>query len=129
MDFEWTVKMENETEILTEIGSDDKDNMSFLTISVDKGRTYRCVANNSVGVGTMCSIEITGNENVPSILNTQHRCRCLEHRNFSFSFETNSHNITNATISILTDALHNLSQYKNITRNLIAYKHNLNPTI
>lgn len=60
MDFEWTVKMENETEIITETGSDDKDNMSFLTISVDKGRTYRCIANNSVGVGTMCSIEITG---------------------------------------------------------------------
>lgn len=60
MDFEWTVKMENETEVMTETESNDKDNMSFLTISADKGRTYRCIANNSVGIGTMCSIEITG---------------------------------------------------------------------
>lgn len=55
--------MENETEIHPlESGSEDKDNASLLRISVeDKGRTYQCVANNSVGAGTMCSIEITGN--------------------------------------------------------------------
>lgn len=63
MNFEWSVKMENETEIHPlESSLEDKDNMSLLTISVeDKGRTYQCVANNSVGVGTMCSVEITGN--------------------------------------------------------------------
>lgn len=62
MNFEWSVKMENETEIHPlESSLEDKENMSFLRISVDKGRTYQCVANNSVGAGTMCSIEITGN--------------------------------------------------------------------
>lgn len=62
MNFEWSVKMENETEIHPlESSVNDKENMSLLTISVDKGRTYQCVANNSVGIGTMCSIEITGN--------------------------------------------------------------------
>lgn len=63
MSFEWSVKMENETEIHPlESSLDDKENMSFLRISIeDKGRTYQCIANNSVGIGTMCSIEITGN--------------------------------------------------------------------
>lgn len=60
MSFEWTVKMENETEIIPEPSTEDTDTVSFLTINDDKGRTYRCVANNSVGIGTMCSIEITG---------------------------------------------------------------------
>lgn len=61
MSFEWTVKMENETEIIPEPSSgEDTDTVSFLTINDDKGRTYRCIANNSVGLGTMCSIEITG---------------------------------------------------------------------
>lgn len=60
MDFEWSVKMENETEILPERSTSDTETVSFLTINDDKGRTYRCVANNSVGIGTMCSIEITG---------------------------------------------------------------------
>lgn len=60
MDFEWSVKMENETEILPEPSTPGTDTVSFLTINDDKGRTYRCVANNSVGIGTMCSIEITG---------------------------------------------------------------------
>lgn len=63
MDFEWSVKMENETEIHPlESDQEDKENTSLLRISMeDKGRTYQCIANNSVGIGTMCSIEITGN--------------------------------------------------------------------
>lgn len=69
MDFEWSVKMENETEIhRLQSSLLDKENMSFLRISVDKGRTYQCVANNSVGVGTICSIEITGNVFNPELL-------------------------------------------------------------
>lgn len=60
MDFEWSIKTENETEILYEPSTSDTDSVSFLTIDDDRARTYRCVANNSVGVGTMCSIEITG---------------------------------------------------------------------
>ena len=61
MNFEWWVKMENETDThQLEPSLEDKENMSFLRISVDKGRTYQCVAINSVGAGTMCSIEITG---------------------------------------------------------------------
>ncbi|XP_031616824.1 hemicentin-1 isoform X2 [Contarinia nasturtii] len=59
MSFEWTVKMENETEIMPESSTDDSDTVSLLTINDDKGRTYRCIANNSVGIGTMCNIEIT----------------------------------------------------------------------
>lgn len=63
MNFEWSVKMENETEIHPlESNLEDKENMSYLRINVeDKGRTYQCIVNNSVGLGTMCSIEITGN--------------------------------------------------------------------
>lgn len=55
--------MENETEIHPlESDQEDKENTSLLRISMeDKGRTYQCIANNSVGIGTMCSIEITGN--------------------------------------------------------------------
>lgn len=60
MDFEWSMKMENDTEILPEPRKSDSGTVSFLSINDDKGRTYRCVANNSVGIGTMCSIEITG---------------------------------------------------------------------
>lgn len=60
MSFEWSVKTENETEIIVESSTSDTDTVSFLTINDDRGRIYRCIANNSVGIGTMCSIEITG---------------------------------------------------------------------
>lgn len=63
MDFKWSVKMENETEVQPlESNLEEQENMSLLRINVeDKGRTYQCIANNSVGNGTVCSIEITGN--------------------------------------------------------------------
>lgn len=63
MSFEWSRRTENETEAET-LASDpdsDTDTVSFIVINDDQARTYRCVANNSVGIGTMCSIEITGN--------------------------------------------------------------------
>lgn len=63
MNFEWSRKTENETEAetLTSDPDSDTDTVSFIVINDDQARTYRCVANNSVGIGTMCSIEITGN--------------------------------------------------------------------
>lgn len=60
MSFEWTVIMENETEIMPESSTEDTDTVSFLTINDDKARTYRCIANNSVGIGAVCTKEITG---------------------------------------------------------------------
>lgn len=60
MDFEWSVKTENETEAVLLNSDSDTDTVSFVVINDDRARTYRCVANNSVGIGTMCSIEITG---------------------------------------------------------------------
>lgn len=60
MNFEWSVQMENESEIITKESSTDEPTVSTLVISIDKHRTYRCVANNSVGIGTTCSLEING---------------------------------------------------------------------
>lgn len=62
MDFEWSVKTENGT---IETIDGDKHNKeqpySFLILNeVNVQRTYRCVANNSVGIGTFCEIEVAG---------------------------------------------------------------------
>lgn len=55
------MKTENETEAVKLNSDSNTDTVSFVVINDDRARTYRCVANNSVGIGTMCSIEITGN--------------------------------------------------------------------
>lgn len=64
MDFEWSVKSDNETSGLQEVRSSDSGAYpaSFLILNNDftVQRTYRCVANNSVGVGTFCEIEVAG---------------------------------------------------------------------
>lgn len=60
MSFDWSVKAENDTETIPVLEPDNKDTRSYLKIYDDKARTYRCIASNSVGSGTMCSIEITG---------------------------------------------------------------------
>lgn len=114
MSFEWSVKMENETEITSESSTEDMDSVSFLMINDDKGRTYRCIANNSVGMGTMCSIEITGKKLIHrikpqtkfSIPPAYVRCTCtmymglLTCENLFFIFS--KFKITNVTFSILT---------------------------
>lgn len=64
MDFEWSVKSDNETSGLQEVRSSDTGAYpaSFLILNNDFAvqRTYRCVANNSIGVGTFCEIEVAG---------------------------------------------------------------------
>ncbi|XP_037031703.1 hemicentin-2 isoform X5 [Bradysia coprophila] len=64
MDFEWSVKSDNETTGLQEVRNSDSGGSpaSFLILNNDftVQRTYRCVANNSVGVGTFCEIEVAG---------------------------------------------------------------------
>lgn len=56
---------ENDTVLLTEQRqgeNDDEDAVSFLSLNDDynKERTYSCIANNSVGIGIMCSIKVEG---------------------------------------------------------------------
>lgn len=58
---------ENDTEVLDDDEQRQSENeedgtVSFLTLDddYDKERTYSCVANNSVGIGTMCSIKVEG---------------------------------------------------------------------
>ncbi|EDV97314.1 GH16788 [Drosophila grimshawi] len=60
-DFSWSIKAENET--VETLGSGDKKtyvDRSFYILQEDYAiaRTYRCVANNSVGPGAFCEIEV-----------------------------------------------------------------------
>jgi len=75
-DFSWSIKTENETD--ENLGSGKKENSvekSFYILQTDYAisRTYRCVANNTVGYGPFCEIEVAGtykiNINLRSILN------------------------------------------------------------
>lgn len=58
---------DNETVILNDHNqiehSENENAASFLSLINDdynKDRTYTCIANNSVGIGTMCSIKVEG---------------------------------------------------------------------
>ncbi|XP_043070028.1 uncharacterized protein nrm isoform X9 [Drosophila bipectinata] len=60
-DFSWSIKGENET--IENLGSgypNDLSDKSFYVLKADYGitRTYRCLANNTVGSGTFCEIEV-----------------------------------------------------------------------
>ncbi|XP_075164374.1 neuromusculin isoform X2 [Haematobia irritans] len=60
-DFSWSIKAENES--VEALGSGDSKTFkdkSFYVLKEDYeiARTYRCVANNTVGVGTFCEIEV-----------------------------------------------------------------------
>ncbi|XP_073840504.1 neuromusculin isoform X7 [Musca autumnalis] len=60
-DFSWSIKAENES--VESLGSGDSKTFkdkSYYVLKEDYeiARTYRCVANNSVGVGTFCEIEV-----------------------------------------------------------------------
>ncbi|KAH8266575.1 hypothetical protein KR026_004169, partial [Drosophila bipectinata] len=60
-DFSWSIKGENET--IENLGSgypNDLSDKSFYVLRADYGitRTYRCLANNTVGSGTFCEIEV-----------------------------------------------------------------------
>lgn len=62
-DFSWSIKAENES--VESLGSGDSKTFkdkSYYVLKEDYeiARTYRCVANNSVGVGTFCEIEVAG---------------------------------------------------------------------
>ncbi|KAH8233853.1 hypothetical protein KR032_000185, partial [Drosophila birchii] len=60
-DFSWSIKTENETEELLGSG-DKKDSLekSYYILQEDYAisRTYRCVANNTVGLGSFCEFEV-----------------------------------------------------------------------
>lgn len=58
--FTWALKSENET--LNATSAKDQDMMSYLVLKEEfiEMRTYRCVANNSVGMGTYCEIDVAG---------------------------------------------------------------------
>lgn len=63
--FEWSVTKENDTVLLneqTQSENEEDDAISFLSLNDDynKERTYICIANNSVGIGIMCSIKVEG---------------------------------------------------------------------
>lgn len=60
VDFKWTVHTDNETKELTDFTPVDSS-QSYLKLDDDYSnkRVYRCIANNSVGIGE-CSIEVTG---------------------------------------------------------------------
>ncbi|XP_030385039.1 uncharacterized protein LOC115632156 isoform X2 [Scaptodrosophila lebanonensis] len=58
-DFSWSIKAENET--VEWLGSgNSKSSQSFYELQEDYAiaRTYRCVANNTVGAGAFCEIEV-----------------------------------------------------------------------
>ncbi|EDV52815.2 uncharacterized protein Dere_GG16293, isoform G [Drosophila erecta] len=60
-DFSWSIKTENETDEI--LGSGKKEtsvDKSFYILQTDYAisRTYRCVANNTVGYGPFCEIEV-----------------------------------------------------------------------
>lgn len=77
------VKTENETENVPQRSNSDTDTKSFLTINDDKGRIYQCVANNSVGIGSPCHIEITGKTYVDNIWQKMQCCSALAKFEFS----------------------------------------------
>ncbi|XP_051861515.1 uncharacterized protein LOC117569553 isoform X6 [Drosophila albomicans] len=68
-DFSWSVKLENDTEALG--GGDKKSfkNRSYyvLTGESDIARTYRCLANNTVGPGAVCEIEVAVHDKSSSL--------------------------------------------------------------
>ncbi|XP_041674200.1 hemicentin-1 isoform X19 [Drosophila eugracilis] len=61
VDFAWSIKAENES--VETLGSGDKKTFSeksFYVLETDYAisRTYRCVANNTIGFGQFCEIEV-----------------------------------------------------------------------
>lgn len=62
-DFVWLLKSENDTSEATEKRSTDTASTSSFLILEEQFtvmRVYKCVANNSVGVGSVCEIEVQG---------------------------------------------------------------------
>lgn len=59
MEFEWSMKSGNETNVIEEVRHSDGHSILILN-NESVQRTYRCVANNSVGVGTFCEIDVVG---------------------------------------------------------------------
>lgn len=60
VDFAWSVKAENETyEVMS---SRQKDALSYLLLDEEfiETRVYRCIANNTVGTGSYCEIDVAG---------------------------------------------------------------------
>lgn len=65
-DFTWSIKADNES--MEWLGNGEErsyKDKSFYVLNLDYviARTYRCVANNTVGTGTFCEIEVAGKYN------------------------------------------------------------------
>lgn len=61
VDFAWSLKSENES-LDASMAKQQDSSSSFLPLdgSFIESRTYICVANNTVGKGTYCEIEVAG---------------------------------------------------------------------
>ncbi|XP_043862054.1 uncharacterized protein LOC120447830 isoform X2 [Drosophila santomea] len=59
-DFSWSIKTENETDESLGSGKKQNSDKSYYILQTDYAisRTYRCVANNTVGYGSFCEIEV-----------------------------------------------------------------------
>ncbi|XP_039230059.1 uncharacterized protein LOC6540104 isoform X14 [Drosophila yakuba] len=59
-DFSWSIKTENETDESLGSGKKENSDKSYYILQTDYAisRTYRCVANNTVGYGSFCEIEV-----------------------------------------------------------------------
>lgn len=58
--FSWQRMSENDTEEVQTTSQDGASSYLVLDFDFTVMRTYRCVANNSVGVGTSCEIDVAG---------------------------------------------------------------------
>uniref|UniRef100_A0A1B0GL67 Ig-like domain-containing protein n=2 Tax=Lutzomyia longipalpis TaxID=7200 RepID=A0A1B0GL67_LUTLO len=60
VDFHWSLKTENDTIDAYNVRQDGIASYLILEDDVLVTRTYRCVANNSVGVGSVCEVDVAG---------------------------------------------------------------------
>lgn len=60
VDYAWSLKSENET--LDAANAEEREMSSYLVLKGEfiETRIYRCVANNSVGTGSFCEIDVAG---------------------------------------------------------------------
>ncbi|GAB0099475.1 Immunoglobulin [Sergentomyia squamirostris] len=60
VDFHWSLNSENDTIDAYNMREDGINSYMILEDSVLISRTYRCMANNSVGMGSICEIDVAG---------------------------------------------------------------------
>lgn len=80
MTFKWLMKSGNETEILEDWAPGTGSGTSTtLPLNNEKNVEYRCIANNSVGIGTECEIKINGMKKINESKKTQRLNRNPSH--------------------------------------------------